>query len=151
MIIWLLTRPAVVNWLIRIAKRRPYDIIPAPDGKLYMLRYWLFNPYPAAWWCPFSIRLNNILLPDPQDHEHDHPWNARTIILRGGYMETRGPVDWHCRLTGYTGRLLFGQYHKIIDVMPNTWTMFITWRYRGTWGYKVNGVKVPHREYNKGL
>jgi hypothetical protein len=27
------------------------------------------------------------------------------------------------------------------------WTLFITWRYQGTWGFDVDGSKVPWREY----
>lgn len=40
-----LARPAVANWLIRRAQRRPYSPI-IKSGKLYMDRWWLFNPYP---------------------------------------------------------------------------------------------------------
>ena len=52
------------------------------------------------------------------------------------------------RTAGYTGRLLFGQYHRISEVSPGgVWTLFITGRKRGTWGFLVNGNKVPWRTY----
>lgn len=52
------------------------------------------------------------------------------------------------RIAGYTGRLLFGQYHRITAVpRDGVWTLFITWRKRGSWGFDVDGREVPWREY----
>ncbi len=155
---------AVFNWLVRRAVRRPYRHIMSPDGsRPYMLRYWLFNPYDEAShskrfsFLP-SIRLHNICVEDGDRHLHDHPWNARTIILRGGYLEEREPMPGYdhsfCgRQRGDTTRLRFGEYHRIHTIWHHNgdrggcWTLFITWRYRGTWGFKVDGRKVPWREY----
>lgn len=155
------TRPAVSDWLITRASRTPYTPITGPDGSIYMRRLWLFNPYPPmsdgggearGWrgWLP-SVRIHHIMRPDSDRHMHDHPWNARTIVLRGWYIEERpGRLTSHLweRTRGYTGRLLFGQYHRIEEVSPGgVWTLFITWRKRGTWGFLVDGAKVPWREY----
>lgn len=179
-----LKRPAVVDWLIRRAQRTPYVHITSKDGQdMYMGRWWLFNPYtrgtggdrhPARWrWLP-SIRLHHIMRPDSDRHLHDHPWNARTIVLRGWYREERPIADEaECiadtlaslslqphqvgnayaresfnRQPGYTGRLLFGQYHRISQVsIDGVWTLFFTWGKQGTWGFNVDGKKVPYREY----
>jgi hypothetical protein len=77
-----LARPRVREWLWKRAERTPYTHITSPDGKdVYMGRWWLFNPYDNETrqtkyrWCPDSDR-----------HLHDHPWNARSIILAGGYV-----------------------------------------------------------------
>lgn len=169
--------PGLVDWVIRRAQRTPYSHIMSADGQSrYMGRWWLFNPYckdaqgnatPARWaWLP-SMRVHHIMRPDQDRDLHDHPWNARTIVLRGWYSEER-PVDeffynpgWtgqverdgemrdvFMRRAGYTGRLLFGQYHRISAVSEGgVWTLFITWRYRGTWGFLVDGKKVPWRTY----
>jgi hypothetical protein len=156
----ILARPAVVDWLIRRAKRRPYLHL---DG--YMQRYWLFNPHPARsdedmrpapWrWLP-SVRLHRILRRDVEPHMHDHPWNARTFILRGWYYECRpiGNVDPKQarlvirRCAGDTATLRFGEYHHIDRVSPGgVWTLFITWRKKGGWGFLVDGRKVNWREY----
>lgn len=162
-----LSRPAVVDWLIRRAKRTPYVHITGPDGSMYMERYWLFNPYPAnssgqrPWWhFPISIRLHRIMRHDGDRDLHDHPWNARTIILRGEYDEIRlerpfkacfdfEQVDVsHRRQAGDTAPLRFGEYHRITRVSDGgVWTLFVTGRYRGTWGFRVNGKKVPWRKY----
>lgn len=152
----IVSRESIRQWLLKRAASRPYSHITSADGQdVYMYRHWLFNPYPASgeakrWaWLP-SIRIHRIMRADSDRHLHDHPWNARTIVLDGWYREQRieGMHRAFMREAGYTGRLLFGQYHRINKVSPEgVTTLFITWRYQGTWGFLVDGVKVPWREY----
>lgn len=164
----IVARPRIADWLIQRAQRTPYFHI---DG--YMQRWWLFNPYPSDRsmsdadrgrakrfsWLP-SVRIHHILREDRAAHHHDHPWNARTIILRGWYDEVRferglhTALEWlpvtHRRERGDTARILFGQFHHIDRVCAGgVWTLFITWSYGGSWGFNVDGVKVPHRQYAK--
>lgn len=165
-----LARPAVADYLIRRAQRTPYSPI-VKDGDLYMERFWLLNPYPDSgksgadrkpWRFPLSVRIHHIMLPDQDRDLHDHPWNARTIILRGWYVEQRamrfaamfshvpGPhfFKWLPRQAGETTTLKFGEYHRITDVSHGgVWTLFITGKYRGAWGFNVDGVKVQWRKY----
>lgn len=176
--------PFITDWLIRRAQRTPYSPI-VKDGTLYMDRFWLFNPYPDSgasgadrprWQFPISIRIHHIVMPDQDRHLHDHPWHARTVILRGGYTEQRfiddaeredvlnilaeyrilgiensGIADeFECfaRCAGDTATLRFGEFHRITEIAPGgAWTMFITGKYRGTWGFDVDGVKVQWRKY----
>lgn len=165
LIAWIVTRPRVTQWIIFRALQTPYVHI---DG--YMKRYWVFNayrkgldgqmhtPYP---WLP-NIRVHHILRKDMDDVPHDHPWNARTIILRGGYDEKRvvfgrrwseGPwvpvADaFYFRRVGDTCTLKFEEYHTVTDVSEGgVWTLFFTWKYQGGWGFWVDGKKVPYREY----
>ncbi len=159
------SHPAVASWLIRRAHRTPYANIMSPDGsETYMVRGWVFNPYPASgapkrkgWnWLP-SVRVHRIMCADRDRHCHDHPWDARTIILRGWYRErrlffysdTNTPTSvGFFRTRGDTATLKFGEYHRIEQVSPDgVWTLFITWKYRGMWGFNVDGVKVPWRQY----
>lgn len=157
----LLAKPAVANWLIKRAQRTPYSPI-VKDGVLYMDRWWLFNPYPATgqsgadksrWQFPISIRIHHIVQPDQDRHLHDHPWNARTVILRGWYIEEREPYPEEVGLSilrdmGTTATLAFGEFHRITTISPGgCYTMFITGPYRGTWGFLVDGVKVQWRKY----
>ncbi len=161
--IWSLIVRLVLRYrdaVIKRAMRTPYSHITGPDGSVYMRRFWLFNPYgrgpngetlPARWgWLP-SVRVHHIMRPDSDRHLHDHPWNARTIVLAGSYVEERPcPFARHLlqRREGYTGRLLFGEFHRIDRVSDGgVWTLFFTWRYRGTWGFLVDGNKIPWREY----
>lgn len=150
-----LARPAVADCLIRRAMRTPYSDI-VKDGELYMRRFWLFNPYPDTgasgadrkrWQFPISIRVHHIVLPDQDRDQHDHPWHARTVILRGVYIEYRGDES-HGRWPGNTATLAYGEYHRIAYVSEGgVWTLFITGKYRGTWGFLVDGVKVQWRRY----
>jgi hypothetical protein len=159
----LASTPCVADWLIRRAMKTPYTHIYHPRG-VYMERYWLFNPYPAessgkSNRFPISVRIHHICLPDEARDLHDHPWNARTIILKGGYREQRlekcdlcpeseGHVNQYVRKPGDTARINFGEYHSIISLADGgAWTVFITGKYRGTWGFLVNGVKVQWRKY----
>jgi hypothetical protein len=173
-----IARPAIAEWLIARAKLTPYQHIMSADGtEMYMGRWWLFNPYsrethkPALWWCPWSFRIHHIMRPDEDRDLHDHPWNARTIILSGWYTEERlepaSTADWlsdrptlllqddeiykvtmQTRNPGDTARLNHGEYHRIDQVSPGgVITLFITSKWRGDWGFLVNGVKVPWRTY----
>lgn len=157
----LLARPAVVDWLIRRAERTPYYHITSADGSdVYMYRWWLFNSYPNSsdgasrrWsnWLP-SIRMHRIMRADQERNLHDHPWNARTFILRGWYKEEReeecGRRVCPTRRPGDTARLQFGQFHRITEVSEDgVWTLFVAGKKRGTWGFKVGDKKVPWRTY----
>ena len=176
-----LARPAVADRLIAHALKTPYMHILSPDSsEVYMERYWVFNAYdratntPKFWWCPWSIRVHYIRREDRDSDHHDHPWNARTIILRGGYTEERlvriedlGETIAHrplvvlddgryavakrfFRKPGDTATLGFGEYHNIREVGPEgAWTLFISGPWRGIWGFLVNGIKVPWRKYLK--
>jgi len=138
--------------------KTPYTHILHPEG-VYMERYWLFNPYPADGESgkknrfPISIRIHRICMPDEARDLHDHPWNARTIILKGGYSEKRlmpdGTEKLFTRQPGDTARINFGEYHTIVSLCRRqpVWTIFITGKYRGTWGFLVNGVKIQWRKY----
>ena len=153
------SQPAVTRWLIRRALKTPYSPI-IKNGETYMERYWLFNPYDltsgkdSRW--P-SIRLHQILLPDRDRHLHDHPWQCRTIILDGWYTEKRlvyqpgvlrGAAALFTRRAGDTATLDINDYHSIDTISKGgVWTMFITWQYQGTWGFLVDGKKVPYRKY----
>lgn len=153
----------VANWLIARAKKTPYSPI-VKDGLVYMERYWLFNAYESVdgqqldsklKWFPWSLRIHWIRLPDQDRHLHDHPWNARTIILKGGYVEERlndNPFFFDTeefeRNPGSTAKLGFGEYHRITRIPDSgAWTLFISGPYQGTWGFLVDGVKVQWRTY----
>lgn len=159
---FIVSRRPVADWLIRRAQRTPYFHLPG-----YMSRWWLFNPYGGGsqgeadqaddsarhrrrWpWLP-SVRIHHILREDLADHPHDHPWDARTIILKGCYLERRlSPQPRLIRRDpGDTARIEHDEFHHIAAVPKGgVWTLFITWDYRGSWGFLVDGKKVPWREY----
>lgn len=158
----LLAAPDVADWLIARSKKTPYTHL---NG--YMERDWLFNPYltyedkqalkeqglplPPSSDQP-SGRVHHILRRDLDRHHHDHPWDAQTIILRGWYREIRlladGSEQEFLRVAGDTASLNYGEFHRIIEVSEGgVWTLFITHKYQGTWGFLVDGQKVPYRQY----
>lgn len=169
LIAFLLSRPMIANWLIERARKTPYTHITGPDGSIYMERYWVFNSYDQGpnkqerskySWFPWNIRLHWIRREDQDRHMHDHPWNARTIILRGGYVEEREDVaalasgeagDKRYSITrpvGSTAKIGYGVYHRITHIAPGgAWTLFISGPYQGTWGFLVDGVKIKWRIY----
>jgi len=158
---WLASRKPVANWLIKRAQRCPYFHL---EG--YMNRWWLFNRYsvpgeqtkiiPRWPWLP-SIRIHHILREDYAEHLHDHPWEGRTIILRGWYVERREDGERYVMSKGDTRAIKYGEYHSIDSVSidygtyprmeSSVYTMFITWKYQGTWGFLVDGKKVHWKQY----
>jgi hypothetical protein len=163
---WFLSRTWIANYLIKRAQRTPYFHL---EG--YMERFWLFNGYgksdpeggrfaPPRWpWLP-SIRVHHILRPDAGTAMHDHPWDARTIILKGAYREhwmrldLFGEPDWDGNCVwqrGETKRLRFEtDFHRIEKVSKGgVWTLFFTWNYKGTWGFwnSATQAKVPYKEW----
>ena len=157
----ILSYPFIHTYLINKAGKTPYThIYGEKDGELYMERYWLFNPFlkvegrRSFKWFPLSIRIHKIMKEDNDRHLHDHPWNARTFILKGWYQELRPYVNTPNVVSlsqlkaGDTARLNFGEYHRISEVCEEgAYTMFVTGRYQGTWGFLVKGVKIKYREY----
>ena len=164
-----LSQEARADALIQRSLRTPYMHLPSNEEPTYMERYWLFNPYdritnkPKYWWCPWSVRIHHIKRADLERHQHDHPWNARTIILKGWYVERRENPEfesmlpespsnpefhYHSRVVGSTAKLGFGEYHSITKASPGgVWTLFISGPWRGVWGFLVNGTKVPWKQY----
>lgn len=169
---FIVSRRPVANRLIRSAQRTPYKPITGRSSDdLYMDRWWVFNPYskdaegkqlPARWrWLP-SIRVHHIVRPDDDGYMHDHPWDARTIVLQGWYEEERPytgigndvgiryvageswPRQIHRRARGYTGPVRVGQFHRISAVSPGgVHTLWFTWGTSKGWGFLVDGKKVP--------
>lgn len=156
---FVLSRPAVVACLIGRARRTPYFHLPG-----YMSRWWLFNGYDRGvdgesdadrqkrkrFPTLPSIRIHHILREDLARHLHDHPWNARTIILDGWYIERRESGSPRVLRAGDTATIAFGEYHHIERVSDGgVFTLFIVGAYGGRWGFLVDGEKMPPREYSR--
>jgi hypothetical protein len=158
---WLLSRDPVRQWIYRtfVTPERAFPIHD-PDGKLYMDRYVVFNrgggtpgsgndgpvQYP---WLPFSIRLHCIRRPDSDRHPHDHPCVFRSFCLEGMYRQKiHGEASSRWFVRGDTQRVGKGMFHRITWVTePGVWTLVIFGRRTVTWGFLVDGHKVPSAEY----
>jgi hypothetical protein len=157
---FIVSRRPFADYLIVRAQRTPYSAITGRNcADLYMDRWWLFNPYgkdeegnqlPARrGWLP-SIRVHHIARPDDDEHEHNHPWVARSIILRGGYLEERREEyrGARLRIRGFTQPIAPTVCHRITEVSEHgAYTLFFTWGASVGWGFKVDGRIVPWRKY----
>jgi hypothetical protein len=138
----IVSRPDVARLLWKAST--PYFDLYDKDGGLYMARRWVFNGWKERgdsgrdkrWpWLP-SVRLHHICRPDNARDPHDHPWDARTIILHGYYIEQRDDGE-HMRMQGDTAALKAGEFHNITAVgFGGVYTLFITWHWRKTWGFR---------------
>ena len=90
----------------------------------------------------FSIYWHHIDQPDPDQDPHDHPWNFRSVIIRGGYTER---VFWdpnnvytneyltHRRFS--THKMPIRYAHQITEVQPKTVTLIIAGPRLRNWGF----------------
>ena len=100
-----------------------------------------------------AVRVHEILRSDEGRDPHDHPWPYVTVILKGGYFETRynDKGEFVSRKWHGPGSILYrpaGSWHRLD--LPNgmvTTTLFITGPKVQSWGFNVGGVKVPYYEY----
>jgi hypothetical protein len=61
---------------------------------------------------------------------------------------TRDACEWLKRDRGDTAQLSHGEYHRINSVSDGgVWTLFITSRWQGDWGFLVKGKKIDWRIY----
>ena len=141
--------------LIERAQRTPYFHLYHADGSLYMARYWLRPGRGGTW----AARVHHIATPDEDRHLHDHPWDFVSIVLRGGYKEIR-PLGVEPGFDGDEERTYLvdrrpgsvavrrsTDRHRIVSVLPDTWTLFITGPKRQWWGFYTEFGKVHWRDY----
>lgn len=141
--------PLVSEMLIQRAMETPYFHL---DG--YMNRYSLFNPTPAKndgkgreYETLPSVRIHHILRGDEDRHPHNHPWDARSIILRGWYTEQRDD-GLHMRKAGDTFEINHDTFHHIESVSPGgVMTMFISGDWKHVWGFRTADGVVDWRTY----
>lgn len=119
-----------------------------------------------------TLRLHHILSADEEPYPHDHPFSFTSLVLRGGYTHAyrrwRHPWDWkfyegkrtrtpglpwyapeeirQCR-AGQWWSMGGEDVHRILRVMPNTWTLVVSGPKRKSWGFLVNEAIVPWRAY----
>lgn len=161
----LLMQPRVIDRMIAHAQAHPYSTIRSHDGTAdYMHRGWLFNPYHKdatgqyvrGKWGNTSVRLHHILLPDDDEHLHNHPFDALSLILRGGYLEeiyAGNPIGDKLRVrrpmsSGDINVIKKTDFHRITHVTyGGVWTLFVTNDVEGEWGFDVDGMFIEQTKY----
>lgn len=103
------------------------------DGN-YLVRWRLVQ---TPW---FGIYLHRFEGPDPRPTLHDHPWNFRSLVLRGGYTEytagVRDGIYAEPRRVRRFNRKRAVDLHWISELtrVP-TWTLMFVGRRKRVWGY----------------
>ena len=126
-----------LDMLFKNRKRVVLDRGPSwPDydkAEPFMVRYYpLFRKRPK--WFPFNIFIHKILKSDRGDL-HDHYWSYFTIILKGGYWETRERGTFW-RGPGYMGFRKGTDRHSLrIPEGKPTWTLILVGPNKGSKKY----------------
>ena len=117
------------------------------DNERYLERYYIFLKDRKSF--PFNVFIHRFLKSDPDDL-HDHPWEFRTIILKGGYWEyTEEGKFW--RSPGTYRYAPANTFHRVeLDKdIPYCWTLFIPSVSTRDWGFKTVRGWIQHEEYFK--
>lgn len=130
----------IANLLYRLTASRPCRLIHRGQGERYLERYWIVR------WRGCTAYLHRFVAADADEWVHDHPWSwSVAIVLTGGYREER--LKWFDPATGWKAviRLLGGwrriniikggDFHRILDCVPETWTLFIHGPRVKGWGF----------------
>jgi hypothetical protein len=124
----------------------PKREIKAEGGKVYLERYLVYGWSPAT---PDlvsggSVYLHHIILPDQDERHvlHNHPWRwAMSFVLNGWYVEERARTSGahYCRTIGHSipNALEADTFHRITDVSPDCWTLFMVGPKQQGWGFDV--------------
>lgn len=134
-----------------------YEIFKEINGEkvLYLRRYFIWR---CKW---FNIFLHYIPIADQDktitgfDASHNHPWNFVGILLNGGYDEglfnswnKKEIIKRRAFSCSAFGLRKAKQYHKILSVLPNTWSIIITGQSINHWSFWVDdGNIVPFEKF----
>lgn len=135
--------------LSKYAERFPKRVIRNEQGDPYLTRYRIFGWMPGDQeQFPFSVYLHHIHRPDDDEALHSHPWDwAVSLVLAGGYLEELPGGETVERTSGSVRTLRHDDYHRITEVLDDTWTMFLVGRKIRSWGFWVPGRgHVPWRD-----
>lgn len=110
--------------LMQITAHMPLKVIEV-NGQPYLERYFAgYADDGGQHW------FHRFLRGDSERHLHTHPFKANTVVLCGGYTEQYrhyGALPESTRTrhlkTGYTNEINEAHLHRIISVMPDTWTL----------------------------
>jgi hypothetical protein len=116
-------------------------VITDPSGSPYLTRY-VVEEFPDG----SGIYLHFIHRSDSDREFHDHPWDFRSFIVRGGYIEHTPegsrefyPGSWNVRQAE--------QLHRLELFCPeDTITILFRGPKRREWGFKAIGGEWTHNE-----
>jgi hypothetical protein len=135
-----------------VMKQSPPDEVIGREGKQssndpYMERWYLLRRNLQS--NIYNVYLHRFVREDPEDL-HDHPWANVSVVLHGSYVEHSHSLDGRRIDTRKAGDIVMRaaeDRHAIISVEPGTVTLFATGPKVREWGFWMNEVFVPWREY----
>ncbi len=149
---WALSRNPVGNYAGEDGRRWAYTI--GIGDSPYLTRIL----FPRVLGC--RLFLHHFHRPDAEQHLHNHPWSwARALVLAGGYDEERlldvvsnAPHEMPLVITKERtvrrwNSLTGDDYHRVLRLHDDTWTLFLTGPRRDDWGFLVDGEHVPWKKY----
>lgn len=128
----------MIAWADSVMLRDPDFII----GENYLRRWWII---PRNFSC--NVYLHEINRSDDDRAMHDHPWDNRTVILQGGYIE-HTPVGSVTRKAGDIIDRPADSVHRL-EMIPGvrTITLFTTGPVVREWGFACPNGWVPWRDF----
>lgn len=132
--------------LLRIADRRPPDVIIGGEADPYMHRWWLIprNRF-------FNVYLHHFMRSDDDRALHDHPWWNVSLLLAGSYTEhtiSAGGINvMTLRVAGEMKLRRANHAHRIELTDGPCWTLFITGPRIRSWGFHCRKGWVHWREF----
>jgi len=119
-------------------------ILDTENQEPYLERYYVFLKERKTF--PFNIFLHKFLKSDPEEL-HDHPWNYRTLVVKGGYWETT-PTGKFWRGVGHYRKCEAESFHRV-EVEPGIacWTIFMPGKQRRNWGFDAQGTWIRNDEF----
>lgn len=148
------------------ASRHQHCLIRHPDGTPYLSRYYLHGgpkqrnafdrsgkPRRGITWhdTPYGLYLHRFHTSDQRGATHNHPWaNAASLILTGGYHETR--LTEHGLTTTTiqpfdTTTLTRSTYHRVELLEHEAWTLFAVGRFVGQWTFTPDPQPATSRNW----
>ena len=122
-------------------------LIHSDNGRPYLERYYVGKFFGRYYF------LHRFVNPHSDEWLHDHPYDRATSrVLAGGYRERRARLlgTYACYPDGYdrlvdlvmkpdryvtrSNSLRRGDFHQIVAIEPETWTLFSHGEWAGDWG-----------------
>ena len=126
--------------------------IKSKDGILHFKRWEILK---TKW---FNIYIHGIYKADEDLHLHNHPWDYKSFVLYGTFVEKERTTDLDKDVKYRYNHLHFGSFikrkantfHKILRLESEAvYTLFITNKSYNKWGYDVDNKFVDFETYRK--
>lgn len=145
----------IARWLFKLSGNLPCRRIDRAPGQRYLERYYLGRLFGV------TAYLHRFVDADRDEETHDHPFTAVAVCLTGWYREERftyvdlpGAPVMAARIIRFGsvniifgGGLGRGDFHRIVDARPETWTLFLHGSRLSSWGFlrrQAPGVVYVH-------